>query len=225
MKQKPVYTFSLWVFLGAFFMIGIGIFRFTNTNEKLAEPVNIAEIIIGFCLFVTASIYRSRASEVVEEEAEESVQQKPISVTKPEIVQNLETPATDTHNELAVLLKTLQEKGRFIDFIQDDVTKYSDTQVGAAARVVHQGCKNVLSEYLTITPVSNDKEQSNISLKKDFSAEDYKLTGNIKGEAPFNGKLIHKGWKVSEVKLPEVIANKTIPKGSSFVIAQAEVEL
>ena len=38
-------------------------------------------------------------------------------------------------------------EGRLIDFLMDDLTAYGDAQVGAAARVVHEGCKAVLQEH------------------------------------------------------------------------------
>jgi hypothetical protein len=231
MKPQPVYTLSLWVFFGAFLMIGLGIFRFMNQEEKFVEPANIAEIVVGVCLFITAAIYRSKYMETDEDENEttdsvlpEEPVQESVTVAKPEIQEPI-THTIETHNEIAVLLKSLQEKGRFIDFVMDDVTKYNDAQVGAAARVVHQGCKSVIKEFLTIDSIEKNQEQTKITLEAGFNASDYKLTGNIKGDAPFNGKLVHKGWKVNEVKLPKLLNNKSIKVGESFVITPAEVEI
>ena len=47
-----------------------------------------------------------------------------------------------------------------MDFLQEDVTQYADEDVGAAARVVHTGCRTVLTEYLTIVPVRDETEGS-----------------------------------------------------------------
>ena len=48
------------------------------------------------------------------------------------------------NSEVVNFLAILQERGRFVDFLMDDITAYSDAQVGAAGRVLHEGCKAVL---------------------------------------------------------------------------------
>lgn len=229
MKQQPVYTFSLWVFFGAIAMIGLGIFRFVNHDEKFVEPANIAELVLGVCLFVTAAIYRSRYPEDDKTEDAEDLKseepiQEPVVVSKPEINNNASTVESN-HNEIAVLLRSLQEKGRFIDFVMDDVTKYNDAQVGAAARVVHAGCKSVMSDYLKITSISTESEQSTVTLEEGYNTHEFKIIGNVKGNAPFVGKLIHKGWKVEKVNLPELLQAKSIPSGKEFTVAQAEIQV
>jgi hypothetical protein len=40
-----------------------------------------------------------------------------------------------------------------VDFLMEDVTTYDDAQVGAAARVVHEGCQSALN----IDPLSASK--------------------------------------------------------------------
>src|SRR5215831_17828886 len=44
------------------------------------------------------------------------------------------------------LLSLLQRDARLIDFAGENLADYSDTQVGAAARLVHEGCAKVLRE-------------------------------------------------------------------------------
>ena len=61
-------------------------------------------------------------------------------------------------------LSLLQEKGRFLDFIMDDVSKFQDQQVGAAARVVHSGCSQVMKEFFEILPVRSESEGSEVTL-------------------------------------------------------------
>src|SRR5687768_116384 len=51
------------------------------------------------------------------------------------------------------LLSMLQREGRFIDFLQEDVASHPDADVGAAARVVHAGCRRVVRKYLSLQPV------------------------------------------------------------------------
>ncbi len=51
------------------------------------------------------------------------------------------------------LLSLLQREGRLIDFTRENLANYSDADIGAAARVVHEGCSKVLREHFTIEPV------------------------------------------------------------------------
>ncbi|MFT7185991.1 MAG: hypothetical protein ACI84K_001381 [Pseudohongiellaceae bacterium] len=118
------------------------------------------------------------------------------------------------------LLTLLQQDARFIDFIKEDLSTYSDADIGAAARVVHEGSKKTLDTYFTLEPVRNEDEETRISLPKGFNASEVRLTGNVVGEAPFNGTLIHKGWKVSETKLPKIAEGH-----DTTIVAPAEVEL
>ena len=118
------------------------------------------------------------------------------------------------------LLSLLQRDGRFIDFLQDDVTSYSDQEVGAAARVVHSGCKKALQAYVKVEPVLPQQEGDKLTIEKGFDPGKIRLTGNVVGEPPFKGSLAHHGWKAIEFKLPEVPAGQ-----DPSILAPAEVEL
>ena len=129
-------------------------------------------------------------------------------------------------NEVLGFLGLLQQKGRLLDFLMDDVSKYPDAQVGAAARVVHQGCSAVLRDYFEIKPIAQNAEGSSLTLSKDFDARSYRLLGRVIGEPPFTGRLLHRGWLTTSVRLPE--QRNTAPAVSGVperVIAPAEVEL
>ncbi len=118
------------------------------------------------------------------------------------------------------LLTLLQQNGRFIDFIQEDLKTYSDADIGAAARVVHEGSQQIINEYFDLVSIRSEEEESPISIEKGFNASEIKLTGNVIGQAPFNGILIHKGWKISKSQLP-----KLTPEHDASIIAAAEIEL
>jgi len=45
------------------------------------------------------------------------------------------------------LLGLLQQEARFIDFIEEDLQHHSDADIGAAARVVHEGCRRVIQQH------------------------------------------------------------------------------
>ena len=122
--------------------------------------------------------------------------------------------------EIVAFFALLQEKGRLVDFLMENLTGFDDAQVGAAARVIHQGCSEVLKEYFKITPVSEAEEGSQVTVPAGYAAEEYRLIGKLSGNPPFTGKLIHKGWKTEYVKLPRLTKTKRLPP-----IAPAEVEL
>jgi len=131
-------------------------------------------------------------------------------------------PGNQAEAEIVSFLATLQAKGRLIDFLMDDINAYGDAQVGAAARVVHAGCKAVLDEHFRIHPVREGAEGSRVEVPADYPADEYRLLGKVSGQAPFSGVLVHHGWKTDSVKLP------TILRGSADrlpAIAPAEVEL
>ncbi|HTO03814.1 MAG TPA: DUF2760 domain-containing protein, partial [Opitutus sp.] len=69
-----------------------------------------------------------------------------------------EPPPEKVHAAGLALLALLQREGRLIDFLQEDVSAYSDADIGAAARVVHAGSRKVLNQYLTLEPVLTDAE-------------------------------------------------------------------
>lgn len=118
------------------------------------------------------------------------------------------------------LLGLLQREARFVDFIQEDVARYSDADIGAAARLVHTGCRKVLQEHFTLAPARPEAEGSRIVLEAGFDASTHRLTGNVVGSAPYQGTLRHPGWKVTEVRLP-----RTTEGHDPRTIAAAEVEL
>ena len=118
------------------------------------------------------------------------------------------------------LLGMLQREARFVDFVQEDVAAYTDAEVGAAARVVHEGCRKVLGAHFSIAPVRSEPEGSRVTLAAGFDATAVRLTGNVVGQAPFTGTLGHRGWRVTEARLPQLTDDK-----AAAILAQAEVEL
>jgi len=118
------------------------------------------------------------------------------------------------------LLGLFQREARLIDFTQENLSVYSDADIGAAARVVHEGCGKVLREHFTIEAVRSEAEGSRVVLEEGFDASAVRLTGNVVGKAPFRGALSHRGWRASNVRLP-----KLAEKHDAAILAPAEVEL
>ncbi len=117
-------------------------------------------------------------------------------------------------------LALLQQEARLVDFVQEDIGAYSDEEVGAAARIVHEGSKKAINEYFTLSPIRTEDEGSRITLAEGFNASEVRLTGNVVGTAPFTGTLVHRGWRVTAVNLPKLSAGH-----DTTIITAAEVEL
>jgi hypothetical protein len=143
---------------------------------------------------------------------------------KADIAKSMPVPAADNQAEAEIVsfLATLQERGRLVDFLMEDVTTYDDAQVGAAARVVHQGCRSALHEHFEIRSVREENEGSSVTIPVGYAADEYRLIGNIRGAGPFSGTLVHRGWKTEWVKLPRIL--RADPDHLP-TIAPAEVEL
>lgn len=124
--------------------------------------------------------------------------------------------------EVVAFLATLQEQGRLVDFLMEDITAYNDAQVASAARVVHQGCRAVLNDHLHVTPIRAEAEGATVTVPAGYAADEYRLVGKIASEAPFSGVLVHRGWKTESVKLPRVL---TVAGDRLPTLAPAEVEL
>lgn len=124
------------------------------------------------------------------------------------------------HASALALLSMLQREGRLVDFLQENVAGFSDADVGAAARIVHEGCRKVVKQYLTLQPVLPESEGARVTVPAGFDAQRIRLTGNVAGQPPFAGSLKHHGWVTTEVKFPTVS-----PAMDPRVLAPAEVEL
>jgi len=124
------------------------------------------------------------------------------------------------HHAALQLLGLLQREARFIDFVEEDIAAYADAEIGAAARLVHDGCRKALHEHFTLHPVRDEAEGARLTLAAGFDAAAIRLTGNVVGEPPFTGQLTHRGWRVTETRLPR-LADSHDPG----IVAPAEVEL
>ena len=118
------------------------------------------------------------------------------------------------------LLSLFQQEGRLLDFLHEDLAGFSDAEIGAVARVVHDGSKKVLDQYFVVKPLREEAEEASVTLAEGFDPATVRLTGNVTGQAPFTGTLLHRGWKAEEVKLPKLTENHDMA-----IIAPAEVEL
>jgi hypothetical protein len=120
------------------------------------------------------------------------------------------------------ILQTLQRDARLVDFLMEDISAYSDDQVGAAVRSVHADSKASLARHVTLAPVIDGVEGTNQKLdgSKAPDPNRIKLIGNVpaSGKVP-GGTLRHRGWQASSVNLPP------IGKQDVSIIALAEIEI
>jgi hypothetical protein len=129
-------------------------------------------------------------------------------------------PPRPSGEEALRLLSILQRDGRFVDFLLEDVSGATDAQVGAAARIVHEGCRKALSQYVTLRPLRQESEGDPITVPEGFDPAEIRLAGNPLGKPPYRGRLVHPGWKAVEVRLPD-----PAPGVDATIVAPAEVEV
>lgn len=115
------------------------------------------------------------------------------------------------------ILSILQRDARLIDFLMEDISAYSDEQVGAAVRDVQQQSRQSIERYLRLQPVI-DGVEGTFTKTGDLDSAAVKFLGNVPatGKAT-GGTLRHKGWRAEGVNLPAQ------PPGN--VLAPAEIEI
>ena len=120
--------------------------------------------------------------------------------------------------EPSVVFSLLQRDGRFIDFLMEDISEYTDAQVGSVARTVQQGCKKTLKDYAEFESIIDQEENSEVKVEKGYNPNSMILSGNVSGEPPFRGILIHHGWRLKKAEFPSSLASKD-------AVCPAEIEI
>ncbi len=141
------------------------------------------------------------------------------------VVPTTEAPLTQqqplTQSDAITLLAALQREARLIDLIQEPLDNYEDAQVGAAARDVLRDSAVVLERMLALRPVIDRSEGDEVETPDSANAGRFRFVGNVQGEPPYRGRLVHHGWEASILELPRW-------SGCSedvSVVAPAELEL
>ncbi len=128
-------------------------------------------------------------------------------------------PAATPSDGALQILAILQRDSRLIDFLMEDITAYSDDQVGAAVRSLHDQCRDALGRYVQLAPIIDGVEGTFTRLAS-IDPASVKLLGNVPPQPPPGGVLRHKGWRCVKVELPALQG-----KQDGKVIAPAEVEI
>jgi len=128
-------------------------------------------------------------------------------------------PVTRVSDGALQLLSILQRDSRLVDFIMEDIAGYSDDQVGAAVRGLHDQARESLSRYVKLDPVIDGVEGTFTKPAVSDPAA-VKFIGNVPAGKPSGGLLRHKGWRAAKVDLPALN-----PKQDAAIIAPAEIEI
>lgn len=127
----------------------------------------------------------------------------------------------DDPGERAVqMLAIFQRDGRLVDFLREDLSAYTDAQVGAAVRDVHANCRQALDRYLPVEPVLADDEGRATVVSAPVDPVTVRLVGNVGQQATYRGTVRHRGWRVGRIALPPLPASE-----ARLVVAPAEVEV
>ncbi len=150
-----------------------------------------------------AALPEPKPVERIVEKIVERVVEKPVDRVVEKVVEKIVEKHRPPDEGALHLLAILQRDGRFVDFMREDLAGAKDVDIGAAARLVHQGCKKALDAYFVLKPVRSEEEGAAVVVDRGFDAHAIRLAGDVKGEPPFKGTLVHGGWQAVEVKLPE----------------------
>ncbi len=150
------------------------------------------------------------------------------STRAPQIVEHAEktaparaaAPPPDRGDGALQMLALFQQEGRFVDFLEEDLQPYSDTQIGSAVRAIHGGCRAVLKERVDLAPILPGAEGATVTVERGFDPAAVRITGNVRGEPPYQGVLRHPGWRSASFRLPDSTGDR-----DHTILAPAEVEV
>ena len=143
----------------------------------------------------------------------------PKPAVSPAAVPKPAAPVVKTSDGALQLLSILQRDSRLVDFLMEDIAGYSDDQVGAAVRELHDQCRDAVARYVTLQPVV-DGVEGTFTQAPSKDPNVVKFIGNVPATPPAGGILRHKGWRAAKVDLP-VLAGKQ----DAGIIAPAEIEV
>lgn len=174
-------------------------------------------LLLAFAAFFRLLFDGAYASEVKKLGATAS---QPVEAPKPVPAPAAEVKPKRDLGPALQLLELLQREGRLIDFLKQDIVSFSDSDVGAAARIVHEGCKRAVERSIAIEAIRTEPEGGQLTLHAGFDAKSHRLVGNVSGPGPFTGSLKHRGWRATKVTLDEPLEGARLD-----ILAPAEIEL
>lgn len=130
-------------------------------------------------------------------------------------------PQPPVRNDAITLLAALQREARFVDIVKEPLSDYTDAQIGAASRDVLRDCGAVLDRLFGLKAISEQEDGAQIETPAKVDAMRYRLTGNVAGDPPFTGTLVHHGWEASHCELPKWGGSDE----AAMVVAPVEIEI
>ena len=110
------------------------------------------------------------------------------TLTKTQPVAPKPAPQARPQDGAVQILGILQRDSRLIDFLMEDISAYSDEQVGAAVRSLHGQSRDSLNRYLRLAPVIDGVEGSFTKLDSSDPSS-VKLLGKCPGERESSRRL------------------------------------
>lgn len=129
-------------------------------------------------------------------------------------------PAARASDGALQILGILQRDSRLVDFLMEDIAAYSDDQVGAAVRNLHEQARGALNRHLQLAPVIDGVEGTYAKLDSP-DPHSVKFLGNVPASGKASGgTLRHRGWRATRIDLPSPGAGQ-----KADIIAPAEIEI
>lgn len=194
-------------------------------NLVMPASIDLLHLILGGVAALFFILFLVKGAAQPKSESASTADKKPENTPEPDAAPAESAPKTSTlvansPDAALQLLSLLQQEARFVDFLNEDLKGFSDEEIGAVARVVHEGGKKTLDQYFTLEPIRTEEEESSITLEEGFDSTENRVTGNVVGQPPFKGVLVHRGWKAVKADLPKLADGH-----DAHIIAPAEVEL
>ena len=130
-------------------------------------------------------------------------------------------PPKPARSDALSLLAALQREARFVDLASESLGDYSDEQVGSAAREVLEESGKVIQRMFALQPLATVGDGESMSTPEKFDPAEFRLTGNVTGDPPFNGNVAHHGWKATKCEVPSWSGQDS----SKMIVAPVELEI
>jgi hypothetical protein len=72
-----------------------------------------------------------------------------------------------------------------------------------------------------IEAVVDAAEGAEMSAPAGFDAACYRITGNVAGEPPYQGRLVHHGWRATRCEIPQWSGDRQ----ASLIVAPVELQV
>ena len=174
---------------------------------------------------VLALVGRSRINKAIQDVKKEEPQVGKLDREPVTGVPKVDEIVDERRNLSAIqFIMLMQREGRFVDFLEEDISSYDDAQVGAAVKTLHDEWRKIFNEHVKIEHIYKEVEGTEVVVEEGFDASAIRLTGKVVGNPPFRGVIKHRGWKLVKIDLPRLVDSDQVGK-KEFVLAPAEVEI